>query len=285
MSVKLRRGVAADAKKCGRIVFEAFKGIAARHNFPQEFPSPNAGAMVMSFLLTHPKFYSVVAEVDGHIVGSNFLDERSEIAGVGPISVDPNSQGKGFGRILMEDVLARARERHFPGVRLATAAYNNQSLCLYTKLGFRARESLSIMSGAPPKVRLAGHEVRAARQDDIESCNLLCRKVHSHSRAGEAEDAVREKTATVVERDGRVTGYATSIGYFAHAVSETNEDMMALIAATPEINGPGILVPTRNHDLFAWCLQNDLQLVNQMTLMSIGSYREPTGAYLPSVLY
>jgi hypothetical protein len=141
------------------------------------------------------------------------------------------------------------------------------------------------MSGAPPSVRLAGHGVRAARQDDIESCNLLCRKVHSHSRAGEVEDAVREKTATVVERDGRVTGYATSIGYFAHAVSETNEDMMALIAAAPEINGPGILVPTRNHDLLAWCLQNDLQLVNQMTLMSIGSYCEPTGAYLPSVPY
>jgi GNAT superfamily N-acetyltransferase len=168
---------------------------------------------------------------DGHIVGGNFFDECSEIAGVGPISVDPNIQGKGFGRILMEDVLARARERPFSGVRLATAAYNNQSLCLYTKLGFRAREPLSIMSGAPPRVRLAGHEVRAARQDDIESSNLLCRKIHGHSRAGEVEDAVREKTATVVERDGRVTGYATSVGYFAHAVSETNEDMMGLIAA------------------------------------------------------
>src|SRR5262245_14735373 len=52
VSLELRRGVATDAKECGRIVFEAFKGIATRHNFPQEFPSPDAGAMVMSFLLT-----------------------------------------------------------------------------------------------------------------------------------------------------------------------------------------------------------------------------------------
>lgn len=285
MALILRRGVAADAKECGRIIFEAFQSIASRHNFPQDFPSPEVGAGLMSFLLTHPKFYSVIAELDGQIVGSNFLDERSEITGVGPISVDPNIQGKGFGRVLMEDVLARAREQEFPGVRLAQAAYNNQTLCLYTKLGFRTREPLSIMRGAPPRLRLAGYEVREAGADDIENCNALCRMVHGHARAGEVEDAVREKTATVVERDGRVTGYATSIGFFAHAVGETNEDLMALIGASTEISGPGILVPTRNHRLFTWCLDNKLQLVHQMTHMSIGLYNEPVGVYLPSVLY
>jgi GNAT superfamily N-acetyltransferase len=281
----VRRGVPADAKECGRIVFEAFKSIADQHNFPKDFPSPDVGAMLMSFLLTHPKFYAIIAELDGRIVGSNFLDERSEIAGVGPISVDPNIQGKGYGRILMEDVLARARERKFPGVRLAQAAYNNQTLCLYTKLGFLAREPLSIMRGSPPNVKLAGYDVRRAGQDDVEICNQLCRTVHGHTRVGEVEDAVREKTATVVERFGRVTGYATSIGFFAHAVSETNEDMMALIGAATEISGPGILVPTCNHALFTWCLANGLQLVYQMTHMSIGLYNEPTGTYLPSVLY
>src|SRR6516164_5254702 len=84
------------------------------------------------------------------------------------------------------------------------------------------------------------------------------------------------------ERNGRITGYATSIGFFAHAVSETNEDMMALIAAASEISGLGILVPTRNHRLFSWCLENNLQLVHLMTHMSIGLYNEPTGVYLPS---
>ena len=285
MSVKLRRGEPADAKECGRIVFEAFKSIATKHDFPQDFTSPEVGAMLMSFLLGHAKFYSVVAELDGRIVGSNFMDERSEIAGVGPISVDPIIQGKGFGRILMEDVLARAKERKFPGVRLAQAAYNNQALCLYTKLGFRTREPLSIMRGSPPKVKLVGYDVRAGRQDDIESCNQLCHRIHGHARAGEVEDAVLDRTATVVERNGRITGYATSIGFFAHAVSETNEDMMALIAAASEISGLGILVPTRNHRLFTWCLENNLQLVHLMTHMSIGLYNEPTGVYLPSVLY
>ena len=52
MSVKLRRGTPADAAECGRIVFEAFKGIADKHHFQQDFPSPDAGAMAM-FRLFH----------------------------------------------------------------------------------------------------------------------------------------------------------------------------------------------------------------------------------------
>ena len=285
MNLKLRRGRPADAPECGRIFFEAFKSICERHNFPPDLPSAEVGAEVMSFLFANPRFYSTVAEVDGLIVGSNFLDERSEIAGVGPVSVDPATQARGIGRTLMEDVLARARERNFAGVRLAQASFNNQTLCLYSKLGFRTREPLSIMRGSPPKVRLAGYEVRPARSGDIDACNTLCRIVHGHARAGEVEDAVREKTATVVERLGRITGYATDIGFFAHAIGETNDDMIALIGAANAISGPGIMVPTRNHRLFTWCLENDLQLLYQMTHMSIGLYNEPAGFYLPSVLY
>ena len=40
-----------------------------------------------------------------------------------------------------------------------------------------------------------------------------------------------------------------------------------------------------NGEMFRWCLQNDLRLVHQMTLMTIGLYNDPAGAYLPSVLY
>jgi hypothetical protein len=47
---------------------------------------------------------------------------------------------------------------------------------------------------------------------------------------------------------------------------------------------PGFLLPTRNHEVFAWCLESELKLVMQMTLMSIGLYNEPAGAWLPSIL-
>jgi predicted N-acetyltransferase YhbS len=285
MSLTLRRGTSADAAECGRICFEAFKTVGDRHGFPNDFPSIEIASGVMTFLTGHPNFYSAVAELDGRIVGSNFMDERSPIAGIGPISVDPKVQTQGIGRRLMEDALARASARNFAGVRLAQVSYNNQSLCLYSKLGFRARDPLSLMSGPPPKVKLAGYDVRRAGESDLEACNALCRVVHGHDRAAELKEAIRDKTATVVERLGRITGYAGNIGFFAHAVAETNDDLIALIGAAEQFAGPGILVPTRNHGLFNWCLDHKLRLVQQLTYMTIGVYSEPAGAYLPSVLY
>jgi hypothetical protein len=141
------------------------------------------------------------------------------------------------------------------------------------------------LSGSPPNKKIAGYEVRQASEVDLESCNQLCRRVHGHDRSGEVQDAIAARTAMVVEHSGHMTGYATGIGFLAHAVGETNTDLMALIGAAPAITGPGILVPTRNHALFCWCLEKRLALVYQMTLMSIGLYSEPAGAYLPSVLY
>ena len=102
---------------------------------------------------------------------------------------------------------------------------------------------------------------------------------------GELADAIARNTATVVRHLGRVTGYATEIGLFAHAVGESNEDLKALIGAATAFTGPGFLVPTRNHDVFRWCLDCGLRLVNQRTLMTIGLYNEPAGAYLPSIVY
>ena len=75
------------------------------------------------------------------------------------------------------------------------------------------------------------------------------------------------------------------IGFFGHAVSETNEDMKALIGAATGIVGPGLLLPTRNAELFRWCLNHGLRVVQPMTLMSLDLYNEPSGAFLPSVIY
>jgi hypothetical protein len=60
---------------------------------------------------------------------------------------------------------------------------------------------------------------------------------------------------------------------------------MALIGAATAFPGGGFLLPTRNGEVFRWCLQNNLRLVHQLNLMTVGLYNEPVGAYLPSVLY
>ena len=285
MTVSLRPGTAADASACGPILYEAFKAIGDKHNFPPDFPSAEFATERVAERLEHPGIYAVVAEMDGRVVGSNFLDERSTIRGVGPITVDPAVQNSGVGKLLMKHVIARAEGQGAAGVRLLQAGFHNRSLSLYSKLGFRTREPVSILQGAPLGRKFDGHDVRAATPADVEACNLLCRHVHGFDRDRELQDAVGQGTAVLVEHAGRVTGYATAIAFFGHAVAMTNRDLMALIGAATAFPGPGFLLPTRNHEVLTWCLNNDLKLVYQMTLMTMGLYNEPNGAYLTSVLF
>ena len=281
----MRPGTAADAAVCGAICYEAFKAIGTAHNFPPDFPSAEVASGVLSRLLGHPSFYSVVAERDGRIVGSNFLDERSSIAGVGPITVDPSGQNSGVGSRLMENVLERAARQKATGVRLLQAGYHNRSLCLYTKLGFVTREPISVLQGKPPGRSFDGYKIRPATATDVAACNRICHQVHGFDRASELRDAIAQNGASVVEHLGRITGYTTGVAFFGHSVAETNRDLMALIGAAAEFGGPGFLLPTRNHEVFCWCLEAGLKLVFQMTLMTIGQYNDPAGPYMPSVLY
>jgi predicted N-acetyltransferase YhbS len=285
MDLKLRPGTPGDAEVCASVCYKAFGTIADQHNFPPDFPTPEVAAGLLSMLLNHPGFYSVVAELNGNVVGSNFLDERSTVSGVGPVTVDPAVQNHGVGRVLMQDVIRRAADKGAPGIRLLQAAYHGRSLSLYAKVGFQVRDLLACMQGTPPKGEISGYRVRRATTADVGACTAVCRRVHGLDRAGEVRDALTQGSALVVEHDGRISGYATDLAFFAHAVGEDNENLKALIMAADAFGGPGILVPTTNAELFRWCLERGLRVVHTMTLMTIGLYSPPQGAYLPSVLY
>ncbi|HVM36342.1 MAG TPA: GNAT family N-acetyltransferase [Actinomycetota bacterium] len=285
MEIKLRPGTVGDATECGRICYEAFASLATAHGFPPDFPSSAVATSSLLGLLSHPDFYSVVAEQEARAVGSNFLDERSSIAGVGPITVDPLNQDAGIGRELMLDVMDRAKSKGFAGMRLLQAAYHNRSLSLYAKLGFQPRESIATLQGQALRLSITGYEVRPATHDDLDLCNRLCEGVHGHDRAGEVRDAIAQGTARVVEHDGRIVGYTTGVAFFGHSIAESNEGLKALIGDAAQFAGPGFLLPTRNATIFRWCLEHGLRVVQLMTLMTVGLYNEPDGPYLPSILY
>jgi GNAT superfamily N-acetyltransferase len=283
--VEVRIASPEDAAVCGRICYEAFSTLNERHGFPCDFPGPEVTIGLMSMLFASPDFYCVVGEVDGRIVGSNCLDERSVIAGVGPITIDPSAQNLGAGRTLMNAVMERSRERGSAGVRLVQAAFHSRSLSLYTTLGFDIREPLACMQGRVLERDASECSVRSARPDDLEACNAISVRVHGFDRGTELAQGIERGTARVVERAGRITGYASDLAFFGHATAETNPDLQALIASAESFGGSGILVPTRNSGLFRWCLANGLRVVQPMTLMSTGVYNEPSGAWLPSVSF
>jgi predicted N-acetyltransferase YhbS len=284
-SFQIRRATPADAEICGQICFEAFAALADHHRFPRDFRDPEFPLRVLSTMFSHPGFFCVVAEQDGKLLGSNCLDERSPIAGIGPITVHAEVQNRAVGRQLMQAVLNRAAEKNFAGVRLVQAAYHNRSLSLYAKLGFVVREPLSCMQGPQILKPMPGYRVRPAQPQDLTACDELCFRIHGHHRSGELQDAIRQGSAVVAESRARITAYASAIAFFGHAVAESNEDLQALLSEAPAFLGSGILVPTRNAPLFRWCLENGLRVTQPMTLMTIGLYSEPVGAYLPSILF
>jgi len=285
MQLRIRVAALEDAAVCGRICYEAFAAIAGRHGFPPQLSSVEVATALTSQLIKSPGFFGVVAELEGRVIGSNFLDERSTMFGVGPVTVEPAVQDRQIGRALMTAVLERSAARGAPGVRLVQVAYHTRSMSLYAKLGFDVREPVAEVRGTPLALALPGYAVRTAAEPDLGACNALCRRVFGHDRNGELVEAIAQRSAKVVTRHGRISGYATGLGRFAHSVAETNDDLAALIGAAEEFSAAGFLVPLRNTELLRWCLHHDLQVVYMGNLMTTGVYQEPRGAYLPSILY
>ncbi len=289
MPIAVRAIEPADGDECARIVYEAFGGLQDYHRFPRDFPTLEAAGQLTSSFIAHPAIWGVVAEAEGRIVGSNFLDERGPITGVGPITVDPKAQAQGVGRRLMKAVMERGAGAR--GMRLFQDSFNMQSLSLYASLGFEVKEPAVVISGTPRSRPPAGIEVRPLEEGDLEECESLCLTVHGFERTNELRDAVHIPvfSPSVAVRDGRITAYATTLTFFpaAYAVAETEEDMNALIAGALGAGDEpaSFLLPTRQAGLLRWCLSEGLRPVKPMTYMSIGEYRQPDGCWIPSVLY
>src|ERR671915_899029 len=105
--IQLRAIEPADGDEVARIVYEAFAGIHDHHRVERDFPTLAAAVELTTNFIAHPSIHGVVAEIDGRVVGSSFLDERGPVRGVGPITISPEGQGAGVGRKLMQAVIER----------------------------------------------------------------------------------------------------------------------------------------------------------------------------------
>jgi GNAT superfamily N-acetyltransferase len=284
--VTLREVAPEDAEACARIVFEAFGAIHDHHRFQRDFPALEAAAGMMAAWIPHPNIWGVVAEKEGRIVGSNFLDERDPIRGVGPITVDPEGQNAGVGRKLMEAVLERGKDAR--GIRLLQDGFHMRSLSLYQSLGFDVTASCVLMTGTPSGGETGALDVRPLTETDIEECAELSKSVHGFERTGALRDSLQAFTPYAALRDGRIVAYASTLTFWpmAHGVAEREEDMQALLSgAAALVDEPlALLVPLQS-GLFPWCLEQGLRAVKPMNVMVLGEYREPSGSWFPSVIY
>ena len=263
--VTLRGAEPGDAEACAQTLFDAFGSFHDHHRFPRDFPVLEAAVGMMGMSIPHPSIWGVVAEIDGRIVGSNFLDERDPIKGVGPITVDPDCQNVGVGRKLMEAVMERGQGAR--GIRLLQDAFNLRSLSLYASLGFEVKEPVVVVGGKPRSGPAQGVDVRPLKESDLDECEALCRKVHGFERTNELRDSIRAFAAFAALRDGRIAAYASSVTFWPlnHGVAQSEDDMTALLqGAAAAVDEPlAFLVPLRS-GLVRWCLEEGLRLVKPM---------------------
>ena len=192
-------------------------------------------------------------------------------------------EGEEDGGVVARDA---AVDRGQDAVQVAAVLHERVQLLVLGQLAlcvFQVRDLLVCLHGNPIATGMRGYPVRMGREPDERDCNRLCLRLHGYARGQDVAEALGLRILTVVERDGRITGYSTGIHFRGHTVAETNEDARALVAAAPDLPEPGLLMPAGNGDLLRWALDHGLRITQPLSLMTRGFYQAPEGAFLPSI--
>ena len=282
MTLEILPATLDGAEKLGDICYRAFDGVSRRHGFETDFESPAMAQMIISGLIRDEHCHSVTALENGEPVGSNFIMTPDDVGGIGPVSIDPERQGRGLGRALMEDVLRHARENGIERVRLMQDSFNMQSLSLYASLGFDTKMGAALLVPVPADVP----EVRPATADDMEAVERLSGEIYGVSRRREVESmATGPFRPFVYEESGRVVAYFIP-GIIGHGVGETEEALVAtVLGATKHVDETFALAfcPLTEGSLFRRFLAAGCKVRKVMNLMTLGPYEEPRGPWMPSV--
>ncbi|MCK7499272.1 MAG: GNAT family N-acetyltransferase [Comamonadaceae bacterium] len=220
-------------------------GTASRSDFPSVEAATTEHARRWS---RNPGFHGIAAEIDGRVVGGSFLDERSTIHAIGPVSVDPAAQDRHVGRALMVRDARAGRGRRAPRACASSRSPTTTgSLSLYAKLGFDVRGTYrGDARRAAPRLAARATPVRHRRPRPTRrpATPSACASTGTRG-AGEVRGQVAEGKALVVERLGRITAYSTGVHYFGHSVAETTDDLRALIGAADDYRDAGHHRPPR----------------------------------------
>ncbi len=268
-----------------RICHEAFSALHDRCGVDRDIPDAAVGEMIIGQVVKRPDYTGVTAVLDGKIVGSNFLVQADEVAGVGPITVDPAVQSKGIGRVLMQWAVDEARRRGIRQTRLFQETINTTSLPLYTQLGFDWRDAAALMQARP-----AGDEadpsVRPITAEDLPAVAALSEASYGFSRAGDAAQLIGWQVPGFVRvRDGRTVGYLFAT-LFGHAGAETDEDLLALAGEAARHLPPPLakyICPMGRAGLYRKALAAGHRYCKALSYMSLGEYVAPEGPHFPSI--
>ncbi|WP_454745528.1 N-acetyltransferase family protein [Ciceribacter selenitireducens] len=130
--IQIRPMTEADADRVGKVGFAAWAANPVLNDFGTDMPDRVRSAF-RDFADTGSKVI-LVAESDGEIIGWTARDGEADY--VSDLWVDPDHQGRGAGRALLEHVFSVMRREGIERARIATHARNVAAIRLYERCGF-----------------------------------------------------------------------------------------------------------------------------------------------------
>jgi GNAT superfamily N-acetyltransferase len=125
------------------------------------------------------------AEVNGALVGSNFVTHWGSVGYFGPLTVHPDFWDRGVGQKLLPPTLALFEAWDCRHSGLYTFSASPKHLALYQKFGFWPRALTAIMSKAVRPVSVTGMVIRYSQSAEsvrpvlIEACAVLTDAIYS----------------------------------------------------------------------------------------------------------
>src|SRR5215470_4503409 len=135
-SVLVRSIQERDIEAAADVNFLAFYHVATAHRMAPVVTTPAESRSYVRYLHGFDPAGGIVAEENGDIIGLAWVHPRGPVATIGPIAVAPPAQGRGVGRQLLERAIELAGGG-VPQVRLVQESFNESSLGLYLRTGFR----------------------------------------------------------------------------------------------------------------------------------------------------
>jgi len=138
--IRLRDYESSDAENLNRIVVSAFDQFRDHY---EDWPAMLAGLSKTSALSASSEI--IIAELEDQFAGAvayfgpnsqkaSFFDQRWPI--IRMLVVDPAFRGKGIGRVLSNECIARAKRDGSPVIALHTSPIMSIALPMYMKMGF-----------------------------------------------------------------------------------------------------------------------------------------------------
>ncbi len=229
--------------------------------------------------------HGLAVEADGRLVATALWWPFEEaFAACGMIIVAPSHQGRGIGRRLMDELLRQASGR--------TIILNStrEGRALYDRLGFvpcgEVSQYQAVLAQAPAGPVAEG--IRALRTEDLNAIRGLDRRASGMGRGSLLEGLLALGEGVVLERTGRIVGYACVRRWgrgvvIGPVVAEDTAQAKALIAhlAAAQV-GNFVRIDARHDDLSPWLEQIGLVRVDRVVSMVRG---DPPASATDATLY